>query len=303
MTFGIILTNAEWVDHRPVVTRYPASTPAILRSFDHYNKDKPYSDQIRPWDMIQAYWGKGKDKGYWLAPASADPYRPAVVINRDSGEIRRSPENMLFVTYFDMFCDQQAPHNEDMICPTEMADGKTFNEGRLLRPHYVEKGRRISIGKEMHKLIELEMRNDPDGSKLTVPLEHKRNGTSCYRQRRLGERNGIAVGHEFIEQCDDTYTDDYALDLLEALCKELGQTAVGNALGVGQQRASRLLRTDKIDTLYKAEIIALAQRSGFMSDELSPSLRVEIDYDESDDRDHERMIEGFRELGIDLPSE
>jgi hypothetical protein len=37
-----------------------------------------------------------------------------------------------------------------------------------------------------------------------------------------------------------------------------------------------------------------------MSDELSPSLYVEIDDDDSEDRDEERMIEGLRQLGIHL---
>jgi hypothetical protein len=225
-----ILTNADWIDHKIVVSRYPTSTPEILRSFDLYNKDKPYSDQIRPWDTIQAYWGKGKDKGYWLAPASADLFNPPVVINRDTGEIR-SLENMQFVTYFDMFCGQQAPHDEDMFRASEIADDRTFYEGPLLRPHFVEKGRRISIGKEMHKLVELETRNDPDGSRLTVRLERKCNDTSRHRKKQLGERNGIAVGQEFVELCNETYTDEFVLDLLRELCREMKQRGIANALG------------------------------------------------------------------------
>jgi hypothetical protein len=283
-----ILADIAWIDHKPVVTRYPVSTPAILRSFDLYNRDKPYTEQIRPWDIIQTCWGRGtKDKGYWLAPVCADAFNPAVVINRDTGEIR-APKNMHFVTYFDMFCDYQAPQDED-ICDSEIADDKLFYEGRLLRPHYVEKGRRISIGKEMHKLIELVARNDPDSSKLTVRLESKRNDSSRHRQKRLGERRGIDVSAEFIEQCDETYNDQDAIELLRALCNEIGQMAVANALGIGQPRISKILRSGKIDIRYKAEIAVLAERRN----EQGADYLVD-----DDDCDGEREIEGLGQVGI-----
>jgi hypothetical protein len=291
------LTNTVWIDNKPVATRYPASTPAILRSFDRYNEDKSYSDQIRPWDIVQAYWGRGtKDKGYWLAPASADPFKPALVINRDTGEIR-SPENMHFVTYLDMFGDHQAPHDEDMIRHGEIADQQIFYEGPLLRPHFVKKGRRISIGKEMHKLIDLETRNDPDTSRLTVRLERKRNDSSRCRQSRLGERRGIDVSAEFMEECDDTYNDQHVVESLRTVCKQIGQTAVANALGVGQPRISKMLRSGKIDMRYKAEIVAWARQR---LNEREPDYLVEDD--ESDDRGSEREAEGFRQIDIDVSS-
>jgi predicted XRE-type DNA-binding protein len=156
-------------------------------------------------------------------------------------------------------------------------------------------GQRISIGKEMHKLIELETRNDPDSSRLTVRLERKRNDTSHCRQKQLKERRGIAVDQEFIEQCDETYGDQEIVELLRTVCRQIGQTAVANALGVRQPRISKLLRSEKVDICYKAEIVALAQKH---LTEREPDYLLEDE--ESEIRDNEREAEGFGQLGIPL---
>jgi hypothetical protein len=140
----------------------------------------------------------------------------------------------------------------------------------------------------MHKLIDLETRNDPDVSRLTVRLESKRNESSCCRQTRLGVRRGIDVSPEFIEQCDDTYNDEYAIELLRSVCNQIGQIAVANALGVRQPRISKMLRSGKIDIRYKAEIVALAQKR--LNEQEADYL---VDDDESDNLEDERGPKAF----------
>jgi hypothetical protein len=42
----------------PAATRYSATTPTLLRSFDHYNKDKPPTEQVRPSTSCFGFTGR-----------------------------------------------------------------------------------------------------------------------------------------------------------------------------------------------------------------------------------------------------
>jgi hypothetical protein len=47
------LIGAAW--DQPAVSRYGATTPAILRWFEKYNRDRPYGEQVRPFGFLLAF--------------------------------------------------------------------------------------------------------------------------------------------------------------------------------------------------------------------------------------------------------
>lgn len=43
----------------PAVSRYAATTPALLRWFDHYNQDRRYREKVRPFGLLLAFQARG----------------------------------------------------------------------------------------------------------------------------------------------------------------------------------------------------------------------------------------------------
>ena len=43
----------------PAVSRYAATTPALLRWFDRYNRDRSYREQVRPFGFLLAFQARG----------------------------------------------------------------------------------------------------------------------------------------------------------------------------------------------------------------------------------------------------
>jgi hypothetical protein len=74
----------------PAASRYSATTPSILSWFRHYNKDRPYPEQIRPFGFLTWFHAKrAEERFYEEDPASAawDPRarapRPVAPYDRD----------------------------------------------------------------------------------------------------------------------------------------------------------------------------------------------------------------------------
>ena len=74
----------------PAVIRYAATTSHLLSSFDTYNRDKPYSEQVRPFNFMLMFqprtlanWDDWRSAN-GIDPASADPGPPSIVAPYDA---------------------------------------------------------------------------------------------------------------------------------------------------------------------------------------------------------------------------
>jgi hypothetical protein len=67
----------------PIAAKFPSSNVEIWPWFKIYNADKPYHEQVWPWDTIAAYSGL-RDEGYLIAPDATDLFNPDFLIDRDT---------------------------------------------------------------------------------------------------------------------------------------------------------------------------------------------------------------------------
>lgn len=60
---------------KPATSRYAATTPAVLRWFDGFNKGKPYRERVRPFGFLSAFQAK--------SPRGGNAVRPVAPYDRD----------------------------------------------------------------------------------------------------------------------------------------------------------------------------------------------------------------------------
>src|SRR5690606_23215828 len=60
----------------PAVSRYAATTPALLKWFDEYNRMRPYGDQVKPFCFMSALQAKSNFMTSKGTAQSGGPLRP-----------------------------------------------------------------------------------------------------------------------------------------------------------------------------------------------------------------------------------
>ena len=86
---------------RPAVSRYGATTPALLRWFDAFNSGREYPDQVKPFNFLNAYQARQQfelsDAEQWARPKRGRPKKQSDIkpVSAFNKNIQRSPENRI----------------------------------------------------------------------------------------------------------------------------------------------------------------------------------------------------------------
>jgi len=127
--------------HLPAVSRYGATTPALLKWLNVYNESKLYCDQVKPFNFMLAMQAKPQlNTPKPVAAFNKDPSK-ARCFDRATGEKVR--KNQL-KTYLDSLA-QYHLHPE-----TKFLNGDYFDKGKTQRRHIIAKSIQ-HIGKEPNK--------------------------------------------------------------------------------------------------------------------------------------------------------
>ena len=127
----------------PAVSRYGATTPALLKWFDEDNKGKPYRDRVRPFNFLNSLQARHQFKHLKpVAPYNKNPAKASAnCFDRAGGEkIRRNQ----LKTYHDALA-QYHLHPE-----TKFLNGDYTDKGKTRRRHVIVKSIQ-HIGKEANK--------------------------------------------------------------------------------------------------------------------------------------------------------
>ena len=127
----------------PAVSRYGATTPALEKWFEGYNKDKPYSDRVRPFNFLLAMQAKPGLKSLKpVAPYNKNPAKAlAQGFDRSTGQGIKKHQ---LKTNLDGLA-QYHLHPE-----TKFLNGDFLDKGRTQRRHVIVKSIQ-HIGKEANK--------------------------------------------------------------------------------------------------------------------------------------------------------
>ena len=147
----------------PAVSRYSATTPALLRWFNRYNDGRPYREQVRPFGFLLAFQARGsrlaaidpliapdhcRDDLDLAVPAVAAPYERNAQIAADKAFDRADGEPVpahLLRTYREVLA-QYHLHPE-----TKFHNGDFLDAGRTSRRHVRPLGPIDNIGKEANR--------------------------------------------------------------------------------------------------------------------------------------------------------
>lgn len=199
--------------NQPAVTKYAATTPRLLDGFESYNRDKPYAEQVRPFNFMLMFQPDPlADWEAWRAANGLEPRNgepPCVIapydrdlakavercVDRDSG--KSVPATML-LSY------AQALGRYHMCPESKFLNGDFLDRGTTQRRH-VQVQSAINIGKEANRWeeqsyvgayepeSEFEYGLTPE-DRLQA-LETVRKAADEFGQRALAKAAGISLQH------------------------------------------------------------------------------------------------------------
>jgi hypothetical protein len=206
---------------QPAVSRYGATTPALLKWFAGFNRDRAYADQVKPFNFLSAFHVQPKfelsDDEQWATPKRGRPrkqldVRPIASFNRNISDAAKNA--------FDRETGKAISANELKTYAEALAQYHLRPEAKFLNGDYSDRGRTkrrhvvatriVHIGKEANKWEE---------------------------QHFLGEDEEAEVEYGTAE------TDDTADQRIMDLCDELGERGASRQLEMSRtalRRARRL---------------------------------------------------------------
>lgn len=131
----------------PALSRYAATTPELLRWFKHYNQDRPYLDQVRPFNFLTAMQAHRIRAGMDKMPKPIAPYRtdPAQAVaqcfDRETGKL-------IDISILKTYRETLAQYH--LSPEPKFANGDFSDRGKMLR-RYVQPSVIRHIGKEANR--------------------------------------------------------------------------------------------------------------------------------------------------------
>jgi hypothetical protein len=147
---------------QPAVSRYGATTPALLKWFETFNSGREYPDQVKPFNFLSAFHARPQfelpDTEQWAKPKRGRPRKqsdtkPIAPFNRNVREAAKAA--------FDRETGQPIPASELKTYAEALAQYHLRPEAKFLSGDYFDRGRTqsryviatqiIHIGKEANK--------------------------------------------------------------------------------------------------------------------------------------------------------
>jgi hypothetical protein len=144
------------------VSRYGATTPALLKWFESFNSGREYPDQVKPFNFLNAYQAGPKfelsDAEQWAKPKRGRPrkqldMKPIAAFNRNireaaSGAFDRETGKPISADQLKTYAEALAQYH--LRSEAKFLNGDSCDRGRTERRHVVAT-QMVHIGKEANK--------------------------------------------------------------------------------------------------------------------------------------------------------
>ena len=224
---------------RPAVSRYGATTPALLKWFGTFNSRWEYPDQVKPFNFLNAYQARPQlelsDVEQWARPKRGRPRkksdaRPVAAFNKDVSDapktaFDRETGNPVAPELLMSYTEALAQYH--LRPELKFLNGDFCDRGRTERRHVIAT-QIVHIGKEANK---------------------------WEQQHFLGEDEEAEIEYGVAESLADL---DAAI---RGLCKEVGERAAAERIGVSRTALRRALKVGVAETSrsMRAQLARTAQ--------------------------------------------
>lgn len=204
---------------QPAVSRYGATTPALLKWFKTYNQNRPYRDQVKPFNFLNSFFGRSPREfsdaeehivGKRGPRPKIQTAKPVAPFDKDIAKAARAA--------FDRETGKPVPSDALMTYKETLAQYHLRPESKFLNGDFVDQGRTerrhvrataiIHIGKEANKWEE---------QFFTGPIEEAEI-----------EYGADASGGSLYER-------------VRELCEELGQREAARQLGISRMTLGKAM--------------------------------------------------------------
>ena len=170
---------------QPAVSRYGATTPALLKWFAGFNRDRAYADQVKPFNFLNAFHARVqfelREAEQWAKPKRGRPrkqldVRPIASFNRN---IREAAKNA-----FDRETGTSISANGLKTYTEALAQYHLRPEAKFLHSDFSDRGRTerrhivatqiLHIGKEANRWEEQYFLGEDEGQKSSMVLQTAR---------------------------------------------------------------------------------------------------------------------------------
>jgi hypothetical protein len=205
---------------QPAVSRYGATTPALLKWFAKFNRGREYPDQVKPFNFLNAYHARPQfelpDAEQWAKPKRGRPpkqsdVKPVSAFNKNIREAAK--------TAFDRETGKPVAASLLMTYAEALAQYHLRPEAKFLNGDFCDRGRTerrhvvatqvIHIGKEANKWEE---------------------------QHFLGEDEEAEIEYGVAESASSLGAK------IRALCEEIGERAAAKRIGISRTALRRALK-------------------------------------------------------------
>ncbi len=202
---------------QPAVSRYGATTPALLKWFEAFNCGREYPDQVKPFNFLNAYHARPRfelsDAEQWAKPKRGRPreqsdVKPIAAFNRNIREAAKGA--------FDRETGKPVPASELRTYAEALAQYHLRPEAKFLNGDFCDRGRTerrhviatqiVHIGKEANKWEE---------------------------RYFLGEDEDAEIEYGVAENMDAG---------IRAMCEEIGERAAASKIGISRTALRRVLK-------------------------------------------------------------
>jgi hypothetical protein len=216
---------------RPAVSRYGATTPALLKWFTAFNRGREYPDQVKPFNFLNAFHVRPQfelsDAEQWVKPKRGRPRKQSDVkpVSAFNKNIREGAK-----TAFDRETGKPVPASSLMTYAEALAQYHLRPEAKFLNGDFCDRGRTerrhvfatqlVHIGKEANKWEEQYFLGEDEEAEIEYGADE----------------NKILLNYKIRDVCDE---------IGERLAAErlgISRTALRRALKVGGAKMSRSIR-------------------------------------------------------------
>ena len=205
---------------RPAVSRYGATTPALLKWFERFNSGREYPNQVKPFNFLNAFHAQSQfelpDAAQWGQPKPGRPRKqldakPIAAFNRNireaaKGAFDRETGKPIPATELKTYAEALAQYH--LRPETKFLNGDYCDRGRTERRHVIAT-KFLHIGKEANK---------------------------WEKQHFLGEDEDAEVEYGVDPRADDSS------DRLRDLCRRHGERATARNLGISRTALRQAVR-------------------------------------------------------------
>ena len=205
---------------RPAVSRYGATTPALLKWFETFNSGREYPDRVKPFNFLNAFHARPQfelsDADQWAMPKRGRPrkqldVKPIAAFNRNASEAAKGAfdrETGKPISAWELKTYAEALAQYHLRPEAKFLNGDFCDRGRTERRHGIAT-QLVHIGKEANKWEEQHFLGEDEDAEIEY---------------------GIAENTVFLDAG------------IRRLCEEFGEKAAAQRIGISRTALRRALK-------------------------------------------------------------